>query len=147
MYQIEETQSTREKMSYSDVDVVTPLQPKQVQLQQYPAHSSWSSNSSLENNPVSPCFSIRQSTRFSSTTNSSVASSPTIRSSLDGFNKMPLAGVKEEKEKESIDPLSLHDQGEFQTFILISLYARLRDFGGSSDNYSLWKKKKEADFS
>ena len=94
-------------MSYGNVDIVTPLQLQQIQ---HPAQASWSSNSSLESTPLSPLFSTRQSSRFSSTTtSSSIASSPAIRSSLDGFSKVALAGVKEEKERETI---SAHDQGE-----------------------------------
>ena len=66
-------------------------------------------STSLDQTPLSPTFSLRQSSRF----NSPVASSPVVRSSLDGFNKMPLAEVKEEKESGDA-----RDQCEFKIFCL-----------------------------
>lgn len=63
----------------------------------YPLQSSQSSASSELPSPITPTFSTRGHSRFPST-NSSLASSPPMRDSLDGFGvgKRPLTEVREE---------------------------------------------------
>jgi len=61
------------------------------------SHHSQSSTSSEVASPVTPTFSLRGHTRYPSST-SSLASSPQMRESMDGFGtaKRPLTDVKEE---------------------------------------------------
>ena len=67
-------------------------------------HLSQSSTSSDATSPVTPTFSLRGHSRFSSSS-SSLASSPTMRESLDGFGtpKRPLTDVKEEPQEREED--------------------------------------------
>jgi hypothetical protein len=67
-------------------------------------HHSFSSTSSDNHSPVTPTFSLRGHMRFSSSS-SSLASSPTMRESIDGFaaSKRPLTEVKEEPHERDED--------------------------------------------
>lgn len=71
-----------------------------------PLHLTTSSTSSAEiPSPTTPTFSARGHSRFPSSSNSSLASSPIVRESMDGFptQKRPLTEVMEEPHERESD--------------------------------------------
>lgn len=65
----------------------------------HPLHLSQTSTASSDHSPVTPTFSLRGHFRFPSST-SSLASSPPLRSSMEGFAaKRPLTEVREEPQE------------------------------------------------
>ena len=73
-----------------------------------PLHLSQSS-ASLDQTPISPTFSLRGLGKYPSA-NSSLASSPTMRSSLDDYSqKRPLTEVREEPVQEKEDEFEMVD--------------------------------------
>ena len=74
-----------------------------------PLHMSHSSMSSDPQSPATPTFSPRAHSRFPSTS-SSLASSPTMRESIDGYApKRPLTEVKEEPQQEKEEDFEMLD--------------------------------------
>ena len=83
--QLVEARKKRESMHNDSTDAALghPLQP------------SLSSSSTDAVSPKTPTFAVRGHTRISSS-GSSLASSPPMRDSIDGFGKRPLTEVREE---------------------------------------------------
>ena len=79
-------------------------------------HHSLSSTSSDSHSPVTPTFSLRGHMRFSSSS-SSLASSPVMRESIDGFStsKRPLTEVKEEPHErdEEVEMMGTEDDNDY----------------------------------